>query len=176
MFDRAQQALHLLALDPVVETTADKNSYGFRQQRSCADAIGQCFITLSHAPNTQWILEADVKNCFDKISHAWLLAHVPMDRAILQKRLKSEASHRRLDGNTMTVVLADLWENERRVSSPVKSLCRAIYQAHKPSETKLWECYRKKEPIKLKLVVFLREPKQGADQPSVARCTFVVDI
>src|SRR3989475_12277260 len=39
MFDRAQQALYLLALDPVVETTADKNSYGFRQQRSCADAI-----------------------------------------------------------------------------------------------------------------------------------------
>ena len=44
MKDRAQQALHLLALDPVVETTADKNSYGFRQQRSCADAIAQCFI------------------------------------------------------------------------------------------------------------------------------------
>jgi len=89
MFDRAQQALHLLALDPVVETTADKNSYGFRQQRSCADAIGQCFNALSHAPNTQWILEADVKNCFDKISHDWLLTHVPMDCAILQKWLKS---------------------------------------------------------------------------------------
>ena len=43
MKDRAQQALHLLALDPVVETTADKNSYGFRQQRSCADAMEQCF-------------------------------------------------------------------------------------------------------------------------------------
>ena len=46
MNDRAQQALHLLALDPVVETTADKNSYGFRQQRSCADAIEQCFQAL----------------------------------------------------------------------------------------------------------------------------------
>ena len=89
MKDRAMQALHLLALDPVVETTADKNSYGFRQQRSCADAIGQCFNVLSHAPTTQWILEADVKSCFDRISHDWLLAHVPMDRAILQKWLKS---------------------------------------------------------------------------------------
>jgi RNA-directed DNA polymerase len=39
MNDRAMQALYLLALDPVAETTADKNSYGFRQQRSCADAI-----------------------------------------------------------------------------------------------------------------------------------------
>ena len=89
MKDRAMQALHLLALDPVVETTADKNSYGFRQQRSCADAIDQCFKALSHAPNTQWILEADVKSCFDRISHAWILAHVPMDRTILQQWLKS---------------------------------------------------------------------------------------
>jgi RNA-directed DNA polymerase len=89
MKDRAMQALHLLALDPVVETTADKNSYGFRQQRSCADAIAQCFTTLSHAPNTQWILEGDIKACFDQISHDWLLAHVPMDRTILQKWLKS---------------------------------------------------------------------------------------
>src|SRR5215472_7117158 len=89
MKDRAMQALHLLALDPVVETTADKNSYGFRQQRSCADAIAQCFTTLSHAPNTQWILEGDIKACFDQISHDWLLAHVPMDRTVLQKWLKS---------------------------------------------------------------------------------------
>jgi RNA-directed DNA polymerase len=89
MIDRAQQALHLLAFDPVVETTADKNSYGFRQRRSCADAIAQCFTTLSHAPNTQWILEGDIRSCFDKISHDWLLANVLMDRTILQKWLKS---------------------------------------------------------------------------------------
>jgi RNA-directed DNA polymerase len=88
MKDRAQQALYLLALAPVVETTADKNSYGFRQQRSCADAIEQCFKALRSA-NTQWILEGDIKSCFDKISHDWLLAHVPMDRVILQKWLKS---------------------------------------------------------------------------------------
>src|SRR6266478_3264558 len=88
MIDRAMQALHLLALDPVMETTADRNSYGFRQQRSCADAIQQCFNALTDA-NTQWILEGDIRSCFDKISHDWLLAHVPMDRAILQKWLKS---------------------------------------------------------------------------------------
>jgi len=88
MKDRAQQAIHLLALDPVVETTADKNSYGFRQQRSCADAIEQCFNALKTA-TTQWILEGDIKSCFDKISHDWLTAHVPIDRAILQKWLKT---------------------------------------------------------------------------------------
>src|SRR6266849_2164307 len=88
MIDRGQQALYLLALDPVVETTADRNSYGFRQKRSCADAIGQCFITLGSA-NPQWILEGDIKSCFDKISQDWLLNHVPMDRVILKQWLTS---------------------------------------------------------------------------------------
>jgi len=88
MIDRGQQALHLLALDPVVETKADRNSYGFRKQRSCADAIGQCFLVLGHA-NTQWILEGDIKSCFDKISREWLLHHVPMDRVILKQWLTS---------------------------------------------------------------------------------------
>src|ERR1700719_4247142 len=88
MCDRAQQALYLLALDPIGETTADKNSYGFRQQRSCADAIEQGFNALKSA-TTQWVLEGDIRSCFDKISHDWLLAHVPMDRAILRKWLES---------------------------------------------------------------------------------------
>src|SRR5215472_4382883 len=88
MIDRGMQALHLLALDPVAETTADKNSYGFRQQRCCADAIQQCFNALTNA-STQWILEGDIRSCFDRISHDWLLAHVPMDQAVLQKWLKS---------------------------------------------------------------------------------------
>ena len=88
MKDRAMQALYLLALDPIAETTADRNSYGFRQQRSCADAIEQAFKAL-RAASTQWILEGDIRSCFDKISHDWLLAHVPLDRAMLQKWLKS---------------------------------------------------------------------------------------
>jgi RNA-directed DNA polymerase len=88
MKDRGMQALYLLALDPVAETTADGNSYGFRQQRSCADAIQQTFTVLKTA-TTEWILEGDIRSCFDKISHDWLLAHVPMDRTILQKWLKA---------------------------------------------------------------------------------------
>jgi len=45
MHDRAMQALFAVALDPVAETTADPNSYGYREKRSCADAIAQCLIT-----------------------------------------------------------------------------------------------------------------------------------
>ena len=37
----------------------------------------------------QWILEGDIRACFDRISHEWLLAHIPMEKAILQKWLKA---------------------------------------------------------------------------------------
>ena len=65
MDDRAHQALHLLALEPLAETTADPNSYGFRKERSVADAIEQCFILLSRSTSPQWILEGDIQSCFD---------------------------------------------------------------------------------------------------------------
>jgi group II intron reverse transcriptase/maturase len=86
---RAMQALYLLALDPVAETTADPNSYGCRKERSPADAIEQCFKALGKARSPQWILEGDIKACFDKISHDWLLTHIPMDKSILRKWLKA---------------------------------------------------------------------------------------
>ncbi|MCG6267944.1 group II intron reverse transcriptase/maturase [Vibrio furnissii] len=89
MRDRAMQALYLLALEPVSETTADRNSYGFRPHRACADAIEQCFVNLSRKASAQWVLEGDIKGCFDHISHDWLIAHVPMDKAILKKWLKA---------------------------------------------------------------------------------------
>lgn len=89
MHDRAMQALFLLALDPIAETTADLHSYGFRTGRSTADAIGQGYLILHkpHAP--AWILEGDIKACFDQISHEWLLTQVPMDKGMLDKWLKA---------------------------------------------------------------------------------------
>jgi RNA-directed DNA polymerase len=115
MRDRAQQALHLLAFDPVVETTADRNSYGFRPQRSCADAIEQCFNALKTA-TTQWILEGDIKSCFDKISHDWLMAHVVVDRAILRKWLKAgymdkQVFHETTDGTPQGGIISPALAN-----------------------------------------------------------------
>jgi len=87
MLDRAQQALHLMALEPVVETLADKQAYGFRPERSSADAIEQCFIALAKKHSAQWVLEGDIQSCFDKISHPWLLKNTLMDKRILKKWL-----------------------------------------------------------------------------------------
>ena len=83
------QALYLLALEPVAETTADRRSFGFRPERSTADAIEQCFKSLSMKASPQWVLEGDIKGCFDNISHDWLMGHVPTDREILRKWLKA---------------------------------------------------------------------------------------
>src|SRR5437763_3344887 len=86
---RAMQALYLLALDPVAETTADQNSYGFRPHRSTADALEQCFCALGKQKSAQWRLEGDIAGCFDAISHEWLLTHIPMEKAILKEWLKA---------------------------------------------------------------------------------------
>ena len=89
MRDRAMQALYLLALEPVSESTSDPNSYGFRLNRSTADAMSQIFLLLCREKSSQWVLEADIKGCFDYINHDWLEHHVPMDRVILRKWLKA---------------------------------------------------------------------------------------
>ena len=89
MRDRAMQALHLLALDPVAETTADPNSYGFRKERSTADAIAQCYNVLRLKQSAEWILKCDIKSCFDRISHQWLETNIPMDKVILRQWLKA---------------------------------------------------------------------------------------
>lgn len=89
MRDRAMQALHWLALDPVAETHADLNSYGFRSHRSTADALTQCMNALNRSGSPEWVLEGDIKGCFDNIDHQWLMENAPMDRGVLSGWLKA---------------------------------------------------------------------------------------
>jgi len=116
MRDRAIQALYLLALDPVAETTADPNSYGFRKERSTADAIAQCFNALSHPSSAEWILDADITSCFDRISHHWLLSQVPMDKRILNGWLKAGVMEQRIvhptvDGTPQGGIISPVFAN-----------------------------------------------------------------
>ena len=132
MRDRAMQALHLLALEPISEITADINSYGFRPKRSCHDAISQCFLALARKTSAKWILEADIKGCFDNISHTWLLNHIPTDKTILGKWLKSGVIDQDMfydteagtpQGGIISPVLANMTLDglERTVKSAVSS-------------------------------------------------------
>lgn len=88
MTDRAMQTLYKFSLEPIAETYADPNSYGFRIGRSTHDAIEQCFTDLNKGKSPEWILEGDIKGCFDHISHEWLLENISMDTQVLEKWLK----------------------------------------------------------------------------------------
>jgi RNA-directed DNA polymerase len=89
MKDRAMQTLHRMALEPVAETTADGNSYGFRMSRSTADAMEKVHTFLSWERSASWVLEGDIKACFDQISHDWMLRNIPMDKRMLKAWLKA---------------------------------------------------------------------------------------
>ncbi|PIQ30860.1 MAG: group II intron reverse transcriptase/maturase [Zetaproteobacteria bacterium CG_4_9_14_3_um_filter_49_83] len=117
MKDRAMQALYALALTPIAERLADRNSFGFRERRGVADAIEQCFICLARKTSAHWVLEADIKACFDRIDHDWMVRHIPMDRRILSAWLKSgyieEQAFRRTEegtpqGGIISPVLANM--------------------------------------------------------------------
>ena len=89
MHDRAMHALHALSLAPIAEVLADRNSYGFREGRRCADALEQCATVLSQKSCAPWVQEGDIRACFDEISHSWLLQNVPMDKQLLAKWLQA---------------------------------------------------------------------------------------
>lgn len=89
MYDRAMQTLYALALEPIAETTGDNISFGFRRGRSAKDACEQIFCILARKCSPTWILEGDIKGCFDNINHEWLQAKIPMDKRIMKQFLKS---------------------------------------------------------------------------------------
>lgn len=60
------------ALEPSWEARFEANSYGFRPGRGVHDGIEQSFIRLGSGKD-MWILEADIKGCFDNISHEYIL-------------------------------------------------------------------------------------------------------
>lgn len=76
--DRAKQVLLLLALEPEWEARFEPNSYGFRPGRRCHDAVEAIFLsTRNNRGNpkfNKFVLDADLKGCFDNISHNYLLS------------------------------------------------------------------------------------------------------
>jgi len=71
--DRIIQNILRTTLEPITEYHASDNSYGFRPKRSCQDAIGHLFVKLSRKNSKQWVLEGDIRGCFDNISHEHIL-------------------------------------------------------------------------------------------------------
>ena len=89
MYDRAMQTLHSLVLGPIESATGDKTSFGFKPYRSTKDAYAYLHICLSKKIAPEWIVEGDIKACFDEINHTWILDNIPMDKRILKEFLKA---------------------------------------------------------------------------------------
>lgn len=89
MYDRAMQALYALSLDPVAETVISKPTFGFRKHRSGKDAASYIYNCMSQKTCATWVLEGDIKGCFDNISHQWLSENIPMNKRVLKQFLKA---------------------------------------------------------------------------------------
>jgi RNA-directed DNA polymerase len=123
--DRARQAVYLQTVQPIAEAQADPNSYGFRPKRRCADAIDQCFKALRQQTSASWILEGDIEGFFDHSAFSWLEDHLPMNKRILAKWLRSGFR----DHGTRTKRSANCVKLWGKVQSPVRS-------------TMAWGCHR----------------------------------
>jgi RNA-directed DNA polymerase len=71
--DRVVQASLKLVLEPIFEAGFKPCSYGFRPNRRAQDAIAEIHHLTSAPINYHWVLEADIKACFDEISHTALM-------------------------------------------------------------------------------------------------------
>lgn len=73
--DRAKQMLVKLAIEPEWEAVFEPNSYGFRPGRRTHDAVEAIFQNLRRQDNnaTKYVFDADIRKCFDRISHDALL-------------------------------------------------------------------------------------------------------
>ena len=87
--DRVVQTLYALALQPVAETWADRRSFGFQRGRSAKDACAYIRYCLGRRSSPGWVLEGDIRSCFDTISHEWLCQNIPMNQKILTEILKA---------------------------------------------------------------------------------------
>ena len=89
MYDRAMQVLYAYSLDPVAEATAERKSFAFRKGRSMQDVHSYITDALNGKDAPKYVLLADVKSCYNMISHQWLLDNIPMDKYVLMEFLKA---------------------------------------------------------------------------------------
>lgn len=89
MRDKAMLVLYSYALDPVAESTADKQSFFARKGRSPLDAHAYLCRALSGPDAPEWVVVTDIQTFYGTVAHSWLLQNIPMDKTMLRKFLKA---------------------------------------------------------------------------------------
>jgi RNA-directed DNA polymerase len=74
--DRVVQAALKLVLEPIFEADFKPCSYGYRPGRRTQDAIAEIHFLTSSPRSYEWIVEGDIKACFDELSHSAILDRV----------------------------------------------------------------------------------------------------
>ena len=106
--DRAMQCLCAMALDPVAESWGDKKSFAFRKGRSSFDLNEYIRLTFSAADLVppiefwnsgamasggdnppEWAFIGDVTQCYENISHDWIVNNIPLPKTILKEFLQA---------------------------------------------------------------------------------------
>lgn len=88
-YDRAMQCLYSYALDPIAESWGDRKSFAYRKGRSAYDMNEYIKIGLSGENAPEWIFIADIRKCYESISHEWIMNHIPMAEYVLRQFLEA---------------------------------------------------------------------------------------
>ena len=72
--DRIVQDIIRQSIEPICEYHFMPCSYGFRPKRSCHDATADLFLKLGKQNSRRWIVEGDIKGCFDHIRHDHIIS------------------------------------------------------------------------------------------------------
>ena len=107
--DRVVQASLKLVLEPIFEADFKPCSYGFRPNRRAHDAIAEIHYFTANPRNYHWVLECDIKACFDEISHTAL-----MDR--FRARIKDKRTCALVKAFLKSGVLTELGNREETLT------------------------------------------------------------
>lgn len=94
--DRVVQAIIKMAIEPICEFHFDDRSHGFRPNRCTMDAMTDVWQCMSRVGSRTWVLEGDIKSCFDNLDHQHILDtlsewRVPQwTTGIIERMLKSK--------------------------------------------------------------------------------------
>ncbi len=83
MADRVVMTAAKIVLEPIFEADFSPQSFGFRPKRSAHQALEAIGVTANRGAN--WVLDADIKACFDEIDHEALMAQV--ERRVLDRQM-----------------------------------------------------------------------------------------
>ena len=112
--DRINQEIIKTATEPICEFHFLPCSYGFRPKRSCHDAMMDIFVKYNKKTSKRWVVEGDIKGCFDNIRHSHILETLKSWKVndwvilLIEKMLKSGGKIGTPQGGVISPMLANV--------------------------------------------------------------------